>query len=323
MRDIRFEPGARFDLAREKMAPMPMADEDSIIMVLTYRCNSRCRFCIIESEIVAGLPDTDPRDVDVLIAHNAEKRQFSRLILTGAEVTLRADLPDIARRAVTEGGFSVVRIQTNARRLRDAAYAQTLISAGVREYFVSIHGHTAALDKQITRSSRSFAEMKAGVDVLLSAGAEVIANTVICRSNVAHLPQIADFILSMGITQLHFWSFLELDGVEQSAELVSLADSMPPLLEALDRVAAQGGTPTVKWMPRCLLGRHADRLDNHQPHMFIHDQFQARLNQSFEFRCPHERTCTHFRRGCDGLHQRYIEVFGDEAQRLEPILSAV
>ena len=59
MRDIRFDDDARFNLAHDKMAPMPMEGEDSIIMVLTYRCNSRCRFCIIESEIVSKLPDTD------------------------------------------------------------------------------------------------------------------------------------------------------------------------------------------------------------------------------------------------------------------------
>ncbi len=318
MPELEFNRDARFALSRDKMDEMEMAPEDSIILVLTYRCNSRCRFCIIESEIVAGLPDTAMRDVRVVVDHNAQHGQFTRLILTGAEVTLRPDLADIARLATTEGRFSRVRIQTNARRLRDAEYTASLIDAGITEYFVSVHAHTADLDHRITRSSRSFAEMRQGIARLLEAGAAVTANTVLCRSNVAHLPEIARFILDMGVTDLHFWSFLELEGVQQSAELTPLSDSLPPLLAALDRVKAAGARGTVKWMPRCLLGRHADCLDNHQPHMFIHDQFQARLNRSFEFRCPHERTCGHFRRGCDGLHQRYIAVFGDEAGLLRP-----
>lgn len=318
MSDLQFEPDARFALSRDKMDEMPMGPEDSIILVLTYRCNSRCRFCIIESEIVAALPDTARRDVAVVLNHNKKTGQFKRLVLTGAEVTLRPDLAEIARAATTTGRFQTVRIQTNARRLRDRDYAAGLVAAGVREYFVSIHAHTAALDRQITRSSRSFEEMKAGVGQLQGLGALVIANTVICRSNVANLPDIARFILGLGLTVLNFWSFLELEGANQTEELIPLAESLPPLLAALDVVKAAGATATVKWIPRCLLGRHADCLDNHQPHMFIHDTFQARLNRSFEFRCPHERSCTHFRSGCDGLHQRYIEVFGDEADRLIP-----
>ncbi|MFT5681366.1 MAG: molybdenum cofactor biosynthesis enzyme MoaA [Myxococcota bacterium] len=323
MPDLQFEPDARFALSRDKMDEMPMAPEDSIILVLTYRCNSRCRFCIIESEIVAGLPDTSRRDVAVVLNHNKKSGQFKRLILTGAEVTLRPDLAEIAQVATTTGRFETVRIQTNARRLRDAEYTAGLVAAGITEYFVSIHAHTPALDRQITRSSRSFEEMKAGVSQLQAVGASIIANTVICRSNVSHLPDIASFILAMGITELNFWSFLELEGADQTAELIPLSVSLPLLMEALDRVKAAGQKATVKWMPRCLLGRHADCLDNHQPHMFIHDKFQARLNQSFEFRCPHERTCTHFRNGCDGLHQRYIEVFGDESERLTPHLGTV
>ena len=248
---------------------------------------------------------------------------YGRPVLTGAEVTLRPDLPEIARLATTKGRFETVRIQTNARRLRDGDYTASLIAAGITEFFVSIHAHTAALDHQITRSSRSFAEMKEGVAQLQAAGGSIIANTVICRSNHLQLPDIARFILGLGITELNFWSFLELEGVQQTAELIPLSESLPPLMLALDAVKAAGQKATVKWMPRCLLGRHADCLDNHQPHMFIHDQFQARLNRSFEFRCVHERTCSHFRRGCDGLHQRYTEVFGDEADRLQPQRGAV
>jgi pyruvate-formate lyase-activating enzyme len=319
MHRLKFAPEERFDLSFDKMAEMPgFDDEDSLIVVLTYRCNSRCRFCIVEPEISDRLPDTARETVQKVLDHNAGDGRFKRLTLSGAEVTLRADLAEIAESATSHGRFEVVRIQTNARRLRDADYCDELIAAPIREYFVSIHAHTPALDAHITKAPDSYSEMVAGVGNLLARGARVISNTVICRSNHEALPDIARFILDLGVRELHFWSFLELEGVAQSDELVALGDSLPPLTAALDVVERAGASATVKWMPRCLLGDHAARLDNHQPHMFIHDQFQARLNQSFEFRCVHADACRHYRRGCDGLHQRYIEVFGDEAARLRP-----
>ena len=151
--------------------------------------------------------------------------------------------------------------------------------------------------------------MQAGVQNILHLGARVISNTVICRSNVEHLPEIAAFIMNMGIEELHFWAFLELGDVGQKAELINIEAMIPPLKKALALCKERGGSATIKWFPRCLLDEHKDCLDNHQPHMFIHNQFQDRLNQTFSFGCPHEKTCTHFRRGCEGIHKRYQELF--------------
>jgi hypothetical protein len=56
----------------------------------------------------------------------------------------------MAKRAIDESGFQVVRIQTNARRLNKSDYVETLYAAGVREYFVSIHAGNAETDRRIT-----------------------------------------------------------------------------------------------------------------------------------------------------------------------------
>jgi len=309
---------SQFELSHEKLDDFPLENEDSVIVVLTYRCNSRCTFCIIETEIEAKIPETQMEDVDSLFARNRLDNNFSRLILSGAEVTLRRDLSEIAKKAVTEGGFDVVRIQTNARRLNKIDYTRELVECGIREYFVSIHAGNPETDHQITRSSRSFDEMRAGLANLREVGARIISNTVICRSNFRELPQIAEFILAESIEELHFWSFLEMGDVGQEAELISIPEFLPYLKEALRIVETAGATATVKWLPKCMLGEYGHLLDNHQPHMYIHEDFQQRLNDHFLFGCIHQEECSAFRNGCEGLHAQYRQNFGEEEEWLQP-----
>jgi MoaA/NifB/PqqE/SkfB family radical SAM enzyme len=309
---------SQFELSHEKLDDFPLEDEDSVIIVLTYRCNSRCTFCIIETEIEAKIPETKAEDVDTLFARNRLDKTFSRLVLSGAEVTLRPDLAEIAKRATDEGGFEVVRIQTNARRLNKMDYLRTLFESGIREYFVSIHAGNAETDRRITRSSRSFVEMRDGLANLRTVGARVISNTVICRSNYRELPQIAEFILAEEVRELHFWAFLEMGDVGQEEELISIPEFMPYLKQALRIVEEAGASATVKWLPKCMLGEFAHLLDNHQPHMYIHEDFQQRLNDHFVFGCIHQENCSAFRQGCEGLHSQYRKTFGEEEEWLQP-----
>ena len=104
---------------------LPILKDDpnitTVTIALNYLCNSRCRFCFIERELDMKLPDTSDEYLERVFRENRERKRYRRLILAGAEATLRADLPDIARRALEEGGFEVIRLQTNGRRLAKAS----------------------------------------------------------------------------------------------------------------------------------------------------------------------------------------------------------
>ena len=69
--------------------------------------------------------------------------------ITGAEITLRRDLPELARLA-RGNGFEHVRIQTHGMRLADLAYCRELIDAGVDEFFVSVAASDADSHDAIT-----------------------------------------------------------------------------------------------------------------------------------------------------------------------------
>jgi cyclic pyranopterin phosphate synthase len=319
MHELRLPDDARMGMSLEMVRRARLDGEDTLILPLNYRCNSRCRFCIIETEIGARFADTPLEVFEAVFAENARTRRFRRLTISGAESTLHPALVDTARAATTRGGFEVVRIQTNGRRLRDPDLARRLVDAGVREYFVSIHAHTPELDAWITRSSRSFAEMVEGVGNVLGLGARVVSNTVISADNAPHLDGIAAFLVDLGVRESQLWGFLEIgEEAGQADQAVPLSTSLPPLLRALARFEAAGSEVVLKWLPRCVLGRFADRLDNHQPQMLIRDEFQSRLSDHFGFGCVHADRCRWFGRGCDGLHESYVRAFGDEAARLQP-----
>lgn len=308
----------RMDHSLQMIREQSVDNEDTLIVTLTFRCNSRCRFCIIEKEIEDALPDTDDEVLRRVLELNRDARQFKRLTLTGAEVTLLDDLEGAARRATQEGGFEVVRIQTNGRKLRDRALVDRLMAAGVREYFVSVHAHTAELDAHVTRAPASFRQMQEGIANLLAAGARVITNTVVTRDNYQHLPAIAAFLLELGVRDAQFWNFIEVGDAAQAEQLVSASEAAPHLLAALETLDAAGATTLVKWFPRCMLGRFADRLDNHQPQMLTRDEFQLRIGENFGFGCVHASRCSAFGRTCDGMHDRHRQVFGDLRDALRP-----
>ena len=319
MQTLQLPNHARMGLSLEMVQRARLEGEDTLILPLNYRCNSRCRFCIIETEIAARFDDTVPEVFDEVFSYNTSTRRFSRLTISGAESTLHPALESLARRATTDGGFDVVRIQTNGRKLRDRSFVERLMAAGVREFFVSIHAHTMALDAHITQSSRSFEQMREGVSNLLDVGARVISNTVISADNAPYLKQIAAFLVEQGIRESQMWSFLEIgEAAGQADQLVSLDTMLMPLLGALEVFESAGSDVTLKWLPRCVLGRFAGMVDNHQPQMLIRDEFQSRLSGHFGFDCAHAERCRWFGRGCDGLHESYVRAFGGEAARLKP-----
>ena len=292
---------------------------ETLTLALNYVCNSRCRFCFIERELDLNLAPTSDAYIARVFAENRRIGQFRRVILSGAEATLRKDLPDIAHQALTEGGFETVRIQTNARRLSKRPYLWKLLAAGITEYFVSVHEGTPELDEYLTRSKKSFEEIRQGIRNILEVGAVLITNSVVTRGNYESLPQLADYLIAENVPECHFWAFIEFGKIDQDAEHVAYGDSTPYLREAIGRLRAAGRRVQLSWFPECLVGEHRDVLRNHRSNTLIHEEFNARSEKHGGFSCPHQDQCRSFGTTCVGLHERYVEVFGHEADLLTPL----
>ena len=114
----------------------PFQHSDYVEMTVHFRCNLKCKHCMI-LDSMHWLKPADDTELEELLDENRQARKWKGLILTGAEVTLRKDLPELAQRA-RAAGFEHVRIQTHAMRLADLSYCETLVESGIDEYFVSV-----------------------------------------------------------------------------------------------------------------------------------------------------------------------------------------
>ncbi|MDD5656871.1 MAG: radical SAM protein [Elusimicrobia bacterium] len=162
-------------------------------MVLSYACQARCRFCSQDfgwRSSVAGMPY--PRAVETI--YLAHKRGFRRIGFTGGEPTLRQDLPKLIALA-SRIGFNYVRIQTNALRLADYAYAKTLADAGLSFVKFSIHSHEAAIHDALTMVPGSFAACLKAMANLRRLKVGMGVNLVLNRANCASLPDCFEFLL--------------------------------------------------------------------------------------------------------------------------------
>lgn len=305
------------------MRDIPIVNDpniDSLTVAVNYVCNSRCSFCFIERELDLKIPDTSWDFLRAIFAkHVAAGAPYKRLILSGAEATLRADLPDIAEEALRDGGFQLVQIQTNARMLRKKELLESLVQAGISEYFVSIHAGNADLDALLTRSKTSFEQMRGGLANLREADVTLISNTVITANSYEALEETAQFLIDEDIQECQFWAFIEFGRIGHEAEYVSYADSAPYLRRAIQKLKDAGRRVSVSWYPECLLAEHADVLDNHRATLIIDEEFAHRSAKHGGFQCPHQSSCPRFGKSCQGLHERYVEERGDHADLLHPM----
>ena len=104
-------------------------NEQYVELTMHFKCNLKCEHCMIEGTMDRLKPESMERFEQVL-EHNAAHGEWKGLIMTGSEITLRDDLPDLARLARAHR-FDHVRIQTHGMRMDDPAYCEELVAAGV------------------------------------------------------------------------------------------------------------------------------------------------------------------------------------------------
>lgn len=292
-------------------------DHDRYIeLTMHFRCNLRCVHCMIEDTMDRLTPESMDRFRQVL-DHNAQHRRWDGLILTGSEITLRRDLPQLAAEA-RRHGFAHVRIQTHGMRLADEGYCRELVDAGVDEYFVSITAGDAATHDAITEVPGSFEKTVRGLRNLEAFdGVVTLTNTVMTRRSFHHLPGIVDLLSDLRrLVQMDFWGYWPMSEVDAKDLVVSHLEVLPSLRQAIARARSLGRAVEVKNFPECLLGDERDALNNDQPKLLIDPEFWPEFMRNGFEQCAHRAYCGS--RRCLGLNTAYIKKFGWQADALVP-----
>lgn len=290
--------------------------DDYVELTMHFQCNLRCQHCMIEGTMDWLQPESADRFGEIL-ARNAAERRWKGLILTGSEITLRDDLPEIARKARAHG-FEHVRIQTHGVRLANENYCRELVDAGVDEYFVSVTGADEPTHDAITQVPGAFAKMMRGLENLDAYDqVTTLTNTVITRLSYRQLPAVVQRLGHLRrLAQMEFWNYLPMRETDEKDLIASHIEVLPYLREAITLAKGLGRVVEVKNFPECLLGDDHEALDNGQPKLIIDPAFWPEFMRNGFHQCVHREYCG--ARQCLGLNTAYVRKFGWHADVLVP-----
>jgi MoaA/NifB/PqqE/SkfB family radical SAM enzyme len=301
--------------ARRPAHPQRFVHDEYVELTMHFRCNLKCTHCMIEDTMDWLKPESMERFEEIL-AFNAENRRWKGVIFTGSEVTLRKDLPELARRA-REHAFEHVRIQTHGMRLSSESYCRELVDAGIDEYFVSVTASDAASHDAITAVPGSFDKTVRGMQNLDAFDVRTMTNTVVTRLSYRHLPGVVDLFAGLkNLAQMEFWNFLPMREKDDKDLIASHLDILPYLREAIARCRKLDRGVEVKNFPECLLGEDRTALANTQPKLIIDPAFWPEFHRNGFNQCVHRQVCGS--RQCLGLNTAYVKKFGWHAEVLVP-----
>ena len=231
-----------------------------------YRCNQVCTFCELADM------DVDLAASKVRAALDAARARGSRrVILTGGEPTLCADLVEHVRHARALG-FDRIELQTNAVLLDKAERARALREAGLTHAQISLHGPDGDVSDRLTAAPGTHRRTLAGITNLLEQGVRCLLNHLIFTDNAGLLVDFVDMVdarwrpyRELLTIQFHFPRNEFVDRAEAVRHVPRYSDVAPLLCRAVDRARALGyrvhdlqdptGIPAL-----CILGRESGYL---------------------------------------------------------------
>jgi radical SAM protein with 4Fe4S-binding SPASM domain len=163
-------------------------------LALTYRCNNDCAHCYnVEGRQVEEISTADWKR----ILDRAWELGIPHIIFTGGEPTLHPDLPELIAHAERNG--QITGLNTNARRLSDAGYVETLVQAGLDHVQITLESNQAGVHDQMVRRKGAHAQTVRGLKNVLASPLFVMTNTTMLRTNVHTIPATLDFLAETGV----------------------------------------------------------------------------------------------------------------------------
>lgn len=212
---------------------MAQGIRNSRIIRTGFSCNNGCLFCDqgdardrvgdrVSGEILDDLAQIAPGEI---------------VVFSGGEVTLRDELVDWVGVAARQQPKRII-VQTNGRLLAHGSYVEELVKAGASVFAVALHGPIAPLHDWLTQRPGSFREALRGIRNIRSAGAMVLINCVITRSNFRHLAEVVELADDLGAAVIRF-IWLKDEGLAQE-NAPSLVPSYEMVLPHLQRAETTG-----------------------------------------------------------------------------------
>ena len=233
------------DLDLETVAPFSARPTAPYRMdlALTYRCNNNCAHCY----------NARPRQFPEL-STDQWKRILDRLwdlaiphiIFTGGEQTLPDDLPELIAYAEHKG--QITGLNTNGRRLKDPAFLQSLVDAGLDHVQITLESHDPAIHDAMVKARGAWADTVAGIKNALASSLYVMTNTTLLTNNSPHLAETLEFLADVGVPTFGL-NALIYSGKGETVGTGLSESSLPPLLEMARSHVARTGQRMIWYTP--------------------------------------------------------------------------
>lgn len=255
---------------------------------------------------------------DGVLQEQERNRRWKGIILTGSEITLHKELIPMVQRAKA-AGFEHVRIQTHGMHLGQTSFTDSLLEAGVDEYFVSVAGSDSESHDRITEVDGAFDKMMKGLSYLDQFDhVSIITNTVVTKLSYMLLPDLVESLSHLRqLKQMEFWNYWPMTEMDDKDLIARAADVLPFLDRAAREATTQGRAVEIKNFPECLLSDLSHLLDNDQPELLIDPAFWDQFNRNGFHQCVHRDVCTSLQ--CLGLNEAYTAKYGWEKDLVHPV----
>ena len=164
-------------------------------LAVTYRCNNDCSHCY--NARLRSYPELNTSDWKKII-DRLWSLNIPHLIFTGGEPTLRQDLVELIQYAEDLG--QITGLNTNARRLSDPAFTQSLVDAGLDHVQITVESHDPEIHDEMVNSKGAWKQTIAGVQNALNSSLFVMTNTTMLKNNQHSIGETLDFLNRSGRT---------------------------------------------------------------------------------------------------------------------------
>jgi radical SAM protein with 4Fe4S-binding SPASM domain len=184
------------DLELETIAPFSARPTAPYRMDLavTYRCNNDCAHCY--NARARSFPEIDT-DQWKRVLDKVWELGIPHVVFTGGEPTLRNDLPELVAHAERNG--QITGLNTNARRLSDARFLETLVEAGLDHVQITVESSDEDVHDKMVGCKGAFPQTIAGLKNALASPLFVMTNTTMLKTNVKTIPDTLDFLAGLEV----------------------------------------------------------------------------------------------------------------------------
>lgn len=168
-------------------------DRPLVVWNMTRRCNLSCVHCYIKADAERH-DELSTEEARVFIDDIARMRS-PVILFSGGEPTLREDLCELGRLAISKGLRAV--ISSNGTTI-DEDMAKRIAEAGFSYVGVSIDGAPETHDRFRGRKG-AFDEAMRGIRNCLASGVKAGVRLTVNRANVADLPEVLDIVEREGV----------------------------------------------------------------------------------------------------------------------------